>query len=92
MIGRESSDIDFAIDDMTGAEFVKLLNEYRVQSTDDENSKFEVISYNSEETKQLDKVKVKILDTFVDVVNLRSEVYSSNSRIPQTVINDSISG
>lgn len=80
-------DIDFAIDDMKGEEFVTLMNEYLHRSTGIETRGFGVTRFNPEKSKHLETAKVKILDVWIDVVNLRGEVYDPNSRIPQIVKN-----
>ena len=47
-----------------------------------EEHKIGVIQANPDQSKHLETATVRILGTFVDCVNLRSEVYAENSRIP----------
>lgn len=70
LLGLSSSDIDIAISNMTGQEFAKLLGGYHL------------IKANPEKSKHLETATVNIAGLSVDLVNLRSEVYS-DSRIPE---------
>jgi tRNA nucleotidyltransferase (CCA-adding enzyme) len=78
-MGRESHDIDIALDDMYGEEFAKLLNEklYPLGA-----KKFGVIKSNSEKSKHLETAAIKVHGVFIDLVNLRSEKYTGDSRVP----------
>jgi hypothetical protein len=41
-----------------------------------------IIQTNPEQSKHLETARVKLADLWIDVVNLRSETYASDSRIP----------
>jgi tRNA nucleotidyltransferase (CCA-adding enzyme) len=80
MLLKESHDIDFALDDMYGAEFASLLSKHLYKLNSDK--KFGVIKANSEKSKHLETATLKVHGTFIDLVNLRSEEYASDSRVP----------
>jgi tRNA nucleotidyltransferase (CCA-adding enzyme) len=78
-MGKQSNDIDIALDDMYGEEFAKILNE---KLYPDGQKKFGVIKSNSEKSKHLETATIRVHGTFIDLVNLRSEKYSETSRVP----------
>lgn len=82
LLGRESHDIDIALDDMMGADFVKVMNEYLQQKTHEKSHGFGVTKFNPDKSKHLETACVKIKDMWIDVVNLRGETYTENSRVP----------
>ena len=80
LLGVDSHDIDIAINTMTGEEFAKsLLDAGKIQSVG------VTIMSNPEQSKHLATTRLKILGIEVDLVNLRSESYNKNSRIPSIV-------
>lgn len=86
-MGLESDDIDVALDNMCGEDFAKLICEHldsNVDASDDAASKtsYHVIKANSEKSKHLETATIRIDDFAVDLVNLRSETYTENSRVP----------
>jgi len=81
LLGKDSNDIDIAIDDQTGVEFATSLNEY-LQSIGIESHRLAVILANPEQSKHIETATVKVLGIPIDFVNLRSETYSEDSRIP----------
>ena len=103
LLGLESTDIDFALDKMTGEEFVRLALEH-YNSNPNGNSKenpnenpsgnpnsleykgFGVTKFNPEKSKNLEAAKIMVKGIWIDVVNLRGETYSSDSRIPSIEI------
>ncbi|KIM33013.1 hypothetical protein M408DRAFT_14571 [Serendipita vermifera MAFF 305830] len=77
LLGIDSHDVDIAINTMTGETFAQgLLDTGRVQSIG------ATIASNPEQSKHLATTCLKILGLEVDLVNLRSETYSKDSRIP----------
>ena len=48
--------------------------------------KYGVIKANSEKSKHLETATIKVHDMFIDLVNLRSEEYADDSRVPQIKI------
>jgi tRNA nucleotidyltransferase (CCA-adding enzyme) len=79
-MGRESSDIDIALDDMFGEDFAELLNEKLYHDLD--KKKFGVIKANNEKSKHLETATIRVHGMMIDLVNLRSEKYSEDSRVP----------
>jgi tRNA nucleotidyltransferase/poly(A) polymerase len=80
LLNRKNDDIDIALDDMSGESLAKLINEELYPG--DTKAHFGVVSQNCEKSKHLETATMRILDTFVDFVNLRSEKYTENSRVP----------
>lgn len=80
MLHRESKDIDFALDDISGAEFAKVLSKHLYP---EEKEKFGIIKANAEKSKHLETATMKVHDTMIDLVNLRSEEYAEDSRVPE---------
>lgn len=83
-MGKDSHDLDFAVDTMTGYNFACLVNDYLAQHGH-EVRRVGKISINPERSKHLETATTVILKTTVDFVNLRSEQYTAGSRIPQMV-------
>ncbi|BCS19829.1 tRNA adenylyltransferase [Aspergillus puulaauensis] len=97
LLGVESHDIDVAINNMTGYQFGNLLIEYletpgNLDKYRNGNEKDELekafsslhkIEANPEKSKHLETVTTKIFGYDVDLVNLRKETYTENSRTPQ---------
>lgn len=76
-MGIECNDIDIALSTMTGQTFAQALAENgRVPNTGT------TIASNPEQSKHLETTKVKMEGLEVDLVNLRSEKYTADSRIP----------
>lgn len=75
ILGKESDDIDIALDKMSGVKFSKFLEKYLNKSP-------HVIKSNPDQSKHLETVTMNIYGKDVDFVNLRTETYS-DSRIPQ---------
>ncbi|KAJ6693629.1 hypothetical protein OIU85_004410 [Salix viminalis] len=81
LLGKECYDIDIAIDNMSGSEFVDKVREYLL-STGEEAHGVGIIPRNPDQSKHLETARMRLLDLWIDFVNLRSEDYSENSRIP----------
>lgn len=86
-MGLESDDIDIALDDMFGEEFAKLIS-VQINKDKSETGKhvhYGVIKANSEKSKHLETATIKVNGVSIDLVNLRSESYSADSRVPDEV-------
>lgn len=97
LLGVDSHDIDVAINTMTGYQFgiilkeylddPKNLDKYRRQlpsgTPKDTIGSLHKIDANPEKSKHLETVTTKIFGLEIDIVNLRKEVYSDDSRNPQ---------
>jgi hypothetical protein len=81
LMGRESLDIDIALDNMMGKEFAERVNSY-LESRGKETHNVAVIMSNPDQSKHLETARMKIRGLWIDLVNLRSEEYAHNSRIP----------
>eukprot|EP00605_Chrysophyceae_sp_TOSAG23-4_P001197 GSChrysophyteH1.ASY1.ANO1.1306.1 assembled CDS len=89
-------DIDIALDNISGKEFALALNEWNAKTQaasnlsnaplrEDNIIKFGVIKSNPDQSKHLETATARMGAFSIDFVNLRSETYSQNSRIPKTV-------
>eukprot|EP00605_Chrysophyceae_sp_TOSAG23-4_P002850 GSChrysophyteH1.ASY1.ANO1.3139.1 assembled CDS len=81
LLGKSSSDIDIAIDDQTGVIFATSVNEY-LKSIGVASHRLAVIMANPEQSKHIETAKLKVLGLPIDFVNLRSESYTEDSRVP----------
>ena len=84
LLGKESNDLDIAINHLSGQEFVTDLQKY-LDSAHPEHrlDSFHLIKKNPEKSKHLETCTTKLFGLEVDFVNLRSEKYSSDSRVPE---------
>lgn len=85
ILGRESSDIDIALDNMLGAEFAAIVQEVynEVAPADKRPKGFGVIKANPDKSKRLETATINLEDNWIDFVNLRKEEYNTDSRIPE---------
>ncbi|KAF9498151.1 hypothetical protein BDN71DRAFT_1386446 [Pleurotus eryngii] len=84
LLGAESNDIDIALSDMMGEPFAEHLVKFaRTQGV--VASEVAKIEKNPDQSKHLETATFRILDRSIDVVNLRSEEYTGDSRIPNQV-------
>lgn len=82
LLGRPSHDLDVAIDKATGEEFATALQDWMAIDSSEEKTSVHTIARNPEKSKHLETATTKIEGLDVDFVNLRSEVYTVDSRIP----------
>lgn len=95
LLGFDSHDIDVAISSMTGYQFGNALKQYLKNPKNmakytkslpkGENAfvSLHKIEANPEKSKHLETVTTKIFGLDIDLVNLRKETYTDNSRNPQ---------
>lgn len=91
LLGRQSHDIDVAINCMTGETFGNKLRDYcdvlehkeKHGLRDKDVGSLHKIEKNPEKSKNLEAATVRIFDLDVDFVNLRTETYTEDSRNPQ---------
>ncbi|WOL11157.1 hypothetical protein Cni_G19918 [Canna indica] len=81
LLGKDCYDIDIALDNMLGREFCEKVNEF-LEFAGEEQQGIGVIQCNPDQSKHLETARMRIYDTWIDFVNLRSETYAENSRIP----------
>jgi tRNA nucleotidyltransferase (CCA-adding enzyme) len=88
IMNLQSHDMDFVVDnDETGVTIADKINIYINENENKHNTKiinFGIIKSNPSQSKHLETVTFVIKDVSIDINNLRSEVYSDQSRIPQT--------
>ncbi|KAJ3359026.1 hypothetical protein HDU91_005029 [Kappamyces sp. JEL0680] len=84
LLGKESHDIDIAIDNMKGEPFAQELKAYLVQIGMNMSS-ISKIQLNPDKSKHLETATARLFDLDVDFVNLRSETYNDDSRHPEMV-------
>ena len=78
---RGKEDIDIALDNMAGKDFALILNTW-YEGKGLKSFKIGVIQQNPEKSKHLETATVQLGKFSVDFVNLRTETYAENSRIP----------
>lgn len=78
---RGKEDIDIALDNMAGKDFALILNSWH-EGNGMKTFKIGVIQQNPEKSKHLETATVQLGKFSVDFVNLRTETYAENSRIP----------
>ena len=90
LLGIQSHDIDVAINDMTGYQFGLQLKDYLAIPGNESKygaqgvaANLHKIEANPEKSKHLETVTTKIFGLDVDLVNLRKETYSDESRNPE---------
>eukprot|EP00268_Persea_americana_P008118 TRINITY_DN13113_c0_g1_i6.p1 TRINITY_DN13113_c0_g1~~TRINITY_DN13113_c0_g1_i6.p1 ORF type:complete len:560 (-),score=93.48 TRINITY_DN13113_c0_g1_i6:398-2077(-) len=81
LLGKDCYDIDIAVDNMMGREFCEKVNEY-LSHAGEQMHGISVIQSNPDQSKHLETARMHLFDTWIDFVNLRSETYAENSRIP----------
>ena len=86
LLGRDSLDLDIAVNDMSGNTFAQYLTQYQEQQNL-RGSRLTVINANPDQSKHLETVKAIVCDTELDFSSMREETYTSNAdhRIPASV-------
>ncbi|KAL5534484.1 hypothetical protein ACEPAG_946 [Sanghuangporus baumii] len=84
LLGAQSNDIDIALSNIMGVSFAEQFVEF-VKSKDLPVKTVATIARNPEQSKHLETARTTVLDTEIDFVNLRSESYADNSRIPTEI-------
>ncbi|TPX32712.1 hypothetical protein SmJEL517_g04241 [Synchytrium microbalum] len=78
----ECDDVDVAIDTMTGYDFALAVEAHLKASGAETGLHIAKIAANPDKSKHLETANTKIFGMSIDFVNLRSEEYSADSRIP----------
>eukprot|EP00818_Percolomonas_sp_WS_P001257 CAMPEP_0117442086 /NCGR_PEP_ID=MMETSP0759-20121206/3969_1 /TAXON_ID=63605 /ORGANISM="Percolomonas cosmopolitus, Strain WS" /LENGTH=519 /DNA_ID=CAMNT_0005233961 /DNA_START=514 /DNA_END=2073 /DNA_ORIENTATION=- len=81
LLGSDSLDIDIALDKVDGEQYSHAIVDYQ-KKMGMETRSIGVIVENPEQSKHLKTATTHIFGVALDFVNLRSEEYTSNSRIP----------
>lgn len=95
LLGLESNDIDAALSTLSGKDFAQLFLQFyekygekynmeaaRLGIHNAELGKIVLVEEDAEKSKHLAVAKMKLFGLEVDLVNLRTEIYASNSRTP----------
>ncbi|KAG7665166.1 CCA1 [[Candida] subhashii] len=83
LLGNESHDIDIAVNHLTGEEFAHNLHDYLLEREPELSMKaIHTIKKNPEKSKHLETCTTKLFGVDIDFVNLRSEEYTHESRVP----------
>lgn len=90
MLGIESHDVDVAVNEMTGVKFAQLMREYCITDLaiqkhsikPDDIGNLHQVARNPDKSKHLETAMLRIFGLEIDIVNLRKETYSENSRNP----------
>ncbi|OBA18037.1 hypothetical protein METBIDRAFT_47717 [Metschnikowia bicuspidata var. bicuspidata NRRL YB-4993] len=86
LLGDESNDLDIAINVLSGEDFAVQLMQWADStstSLGDNAASLHTIKKNPEKSKHLETCTTKLFGLDVDFVNLRNELYSADSRVPQ---------
>ncbi|POM61426.1 TRNA nucleotidyltransferase, partial [Phytophthora palmivora] len=79
--GAESEDIDIALDDLKGTKFARFITKFQ-RDRKLPTSSVGIVKANSDKSKHLEVATVTIEGSTVDLVHLRAEEYTQNSRVP----------
>lgn len=86
LLGSHSNDIDIALENMMGVPFAEYFVSFvSTQKSLPVKGVTKIVS-NPDQSKHLETAKTTVLGTELDLVNLRSESYAGDSRIPTEVV------
>lgn len=86
LLGMDSNDIDICLTDMMGVTFAEGFVAFLSEHKDLRVHKIAKIESNPDQSKHLETARTTLLGIDLDFVNLRSEEYAENSRIPTEVV------
>jgi hypothetical protein len=90
LLGSQSNDIDIALEDMMGVAFAEHFASFVSSQKNIPVKAIAKIERNPDQSKHLETAKTTVLDTELDFVNLRSEEYAGDSRIPTEIVSTHI--
>lgn len=85
LLGKESNDLDIAVNTVSGEDFASKLLAYAAENKIDlgrNATSLHTIKKNPEKSKHLETCTTKLFGLDIDFVNLRSEQYTEDSRVP----------
>ena len=82
LLGLDSCDVDFAVDNMKGTEFALGLKDFLVESGFKVSS-IGSIKFNPEQSKHLETATFHVDGLSIDCNSLRTDTYANNSRVPE---------
>lgn len=86
LVGSQCNDIDIALENMMGVPFAERFVEYCRTVKDLAVKSVAKIESNPDQSKHLETARTTVMGIELDFVNLRSEEYAENSRIPTQVV------
>lgn len=81
LLGKDSNDIDIAVDNMTGEDFANLIINF-MKENGMQTKNVTVVEANPDQSKHLATAMVRLFGLPIDFVNLRTETYA-DTRIPE---------
>lgn len=90
LLGSQCNDIDIALENMMGVPFAERFVEFCRSRKNVEAKDVAKIESNPDQSKHLETARTTILGIELDFVNLRSEEYAENSRIPSQVVSHAV--
>ncbi|EPQ61126.1 hypothetical protein GLOTRDRAFT_69359 [Gloeophyllum trabeum ATCC 11539] len=85
LLGAQSNDMDIALSDMMGFPFAERFVSFVSEEKNVEVGKISKVESNPEQSKHLETAKTKLFGIELEFVNLRSEEYTDDSRIPTQI-------
>ena len=86
LLGSQSNDIDIALENIMGVPFAEHFAAFLSSEKHLPVKDVTKIESNPGQSKHLETARTTVLDTELDFVNLRSEEYAEDSRIPTGVV------
>lgn len=87
LLGEPTTDMDISLDSMSGLEFARHIIRYGRKHPEAKVGKLYVVEQNAAKSKHLQTAALEIGDfsgdNAIDFVNLRTETYASDSRVPE---------
>ena len=78
LLSIHNEDIDITIDNISGQEYISHLS----QTTSDSSKLYKIIRNTNEKSSKLQTATINLYGKDIDIVNLRKEIYTKNSRVP----------
>ncbi|KAI0651437.1 hypothetical protein C8Q79DRAFT_899091 [Trametes meyenii] len=85
LLGSQCNDVDIALENMMGVPFAERFVDYCRTAKGLDVKSVAKIESNPDQSKHLETARTTVMDIELDFVNLRSEEYAENSRIPTQV-------
>eukprot|EP00918_Siedleckia_nematoides_P030708 GHVU01066509.1.p1 GENE.GHVU01066509.1~~GHVU01066509.1.p1 ORF type:complete len:673 (+),score=112.25 GHVU01066509.1:179-2020(+) len=85
LLGKPCHDVDVAVDDCSGTDFAERFKSW-LSGRGISTSSVGTIRKNPDQSKHLETATMRMGDMWVDFVNLRSESYTEESRIPSIAV------
>lgn len=83
LLGKDSHDIDIAVDNMSGAAFANLVLEWMKEHNISGAKSVTKVEANPEANKNLETAMLPVLGVGIDFVQLRKDTYGEDSRNPE---------